>query len=359
MIVPRPPLLVILALLAVSTSVGQRPVRSTPEKLPPNFSGDDPATLLPQLIDLRKRLLKSEFETTAAYEARIVEEKKKPIMDRRTVQDTFYLVAHQVEAHYNADTQMMTFSLPVNSNLSAAAVSEEYKRDKKTMRDFSVGSMHDVSLGGANDPHVFFDAAVGLSGPTRDGRFLATATLDVEDAKRLKTTTKAVLAVRFEEPYATQVYSEGGQFLIRLLDLQFFDPQTGTVVAKIASTVAPDGATQSKDSHLAKAQELYRARRDEEALTELHRVVMDEPTSAEAYLLMGQVNVQRGDHEAAISALKTAVFWDPQLIDAHILLARIFLARNDRDEASKYVKLALAVDPNNQEALTLRRQISR
>ena len=109
---------------------------------------------------------------------------------------------------------------------------------------------------------------------------------------------------------------------------------------------------------LAKAKDLYRAGRDDEALPELHRVVMVEPTNAEAYLLSGRINLRRGDQEAAIAALKTAIFWDPKLIDAHILLGRIFLDRGDRGEATKYASSAMTIDSNNQEAIALQRQVT-
>jgi tetratricopeptide (TPR) repeat protein len=109
---------------------------------------------------------------------------------------------------------------------------------------------------------------------------------------------------------------------------------------------------------LAKARDLYQAGRDDEALPELHRVVMLEPTNAEAYLLSGRINQRRGDQEAAIAALKTAIFWDPKLIDAHILLGRIFLERGDRGEATKYASSAMTIDSNNQEAIALQRQVT-
>jgi tetratricopeptide (TPR) repeat protein len=109
---------------------------------------------------------------------------------------------------------------------------------------------------------------------------------------------------------------------------------------------------------LAKARDLYQAGRDDEALPELHRVVMLEPTNAEAYLLSGRINQRRGDQEAAIAALKTAIFWDPKLIDAHILLGRIFLERGDRGEATKYATSAMTIDANNQEAMALQRQVT-
>jgi tetratricopeptide (TPR) repeat protein len=109
---------------------------------------------------------------------------------------------------------------------------------------------------------------------------------------------------------------------------------------------------------LAKVRELYQAGRDDEALPELHRVVMIEPTNAEAYLLSGRINLRRGDQEAAIAALKTAIFWDPKMIDAHILLGKIFLERGDRAEASKYAVSAINIDPENQEAIALQRQVT-
>ena len=122
-----------------------------------------------------------------------------------------------------------------------------------------------------------------------------------------------------------------------------------------AESGSPSSATQDL---LIKARDLYQAGRDDEALPELHRVVMIEPTNAEAYLLSGRINLRRSDQEAAIAALKTAIFWDPKLIDAHILLGKIFFERGDRGEAKKYALSAITIDPNNQEAIALQRQVT-
>ncbi|HKP48276.1 MAG TPA: tetratricopeptide repeat protein [Pyrinomonadaceae bacterium] len=121
---------------------------------------------------------------------------------------------------------------------------------------------------------------------------------------------------------------------------------------------ANTGPGSGSEDLLVKARELYQAGRDDEALPELHRVVMLEPTNAEAYLLSGRINQRRGDQEAAIAALKTAIFWDPKLIDAHILLGRIFLERGDKGEATKYAASAMTIDANNQEAIALQRQVT-
>jgi len=128
-----------------------------------------------------------------------------------------------------------------------------------------------------------------------------------------------------------------------------------TLIRDTANAANPGSGTEDL---LAKARDLYQAGRDEEALPELHRVVMLEPTNAEAYLLSGRINQRRGDQEAAIAALKTAIFWDPKLIDAHILLGRIFLERGDRGEATKYATSAMTIDANNQEAIALQRQVT-
>ena len=138
---------------------------------------------------------------------------------------------------------------------------------------------------------------------------------------------------------------------VRLRDVLNLDDVTNLPRGPIATNTTPQDL-------LAKARELYQAGRDDEALPELHRVVMVEPTNAEAYLMSGRINLRRGDQEAAIAALKTAIFWDPKLIDAHILLGKIFLERGDRGEAVKYATSAMGIDPNNQEAIALQRQVT-
>ncbi len=203
---------------------------ATQDYLPPNFSGDDPATLLRQLTDLKKRLTKSDSET--AYEARIVEEKKKPLIDSRTIDDTFYLVADNVKTDYDLNTETMSLTLPVQTNNQVAK--------------------YQVSLGGDNDPHVLFNGAVGLSGSVKDQKFTATADLKIEEAVRvLKTGIKALLFVRFEEPYV-----EGGHFVTRIVGLQFFAQQAGRVLGQLGSTeaasqikqaAAPDYSTYHKN----------------------------------------------------------------------------------------------------------------
>lgn len=226
------PLSLLFVLAFSITTIAQQPVPSTADNLPANFSGDDPAILLPQLLGLRKRLRKNELEVTAVYEARAIEEKKRPIIGNRTVADTFNLVAHTVRTEYDAGTQMMSFTLPVQTNY-AAENSRTASLDTETTTNLARVALYQVSLGGDGDPHVFFDSAKGLTGSRYMQKFTATAKVDAETAERLKTGTKALLIVRFEKPYATQEYLTGIQFLTRIESVRFFDQQTGRVLATV------------------------------------------------------------------------------------------------------------------------------
>jgi tetratricopeptide (TPR) repeat protein len=124
-------------------------------------------------------------------------------------------------------------------------------------------------------------------------------------------------------------------------------------------TIEAANASNTQES-LNKIRDLYQQGRDDEALTEIRKVLIIEPTNAEAFLLSGRINQRRGDQEAAIAALKTAIFWDPppKMIDAHILLGRIFLERGDLGEARKYAVSAIGIDSSNQEAIALQRQVT-
>lgn len=111
---------------------------------------------------------------------------------------------------------------------------------------------------------------------------------------------------------------------------------------------------------LRKIRELYQQGRDDEAIVEIRKLLLSEPTNAEAFLLSGRINQRRKEQKAAIESLKTAIFWDPSAksIDAHILLGRIFLERGDVVEARKYAASALTLDPNNKDAITLQKQVT-
>jgi tetratricopeptide (TPR) repeat protein len=267
-----------------------------------------------------------------------------------------------------------------NAGAIAVQASREEKKEDERARLLAQGTsfLTRAAESSPDDPLVHFNYALALflsgkyaeaaeqlkpviTGDPRDGQayFLY--------AKSLERTGKAEIANaaddqarRYLQTYAKwQTEWQKSQTVngvsLRMRDVLNRDDVSGLMRKNAIAANSPASGTEDL---LGKARDLYQAGRDDEALPELHRVVMLEPTNAEAYLLSGRINQRRGDQEAAIAALKTAIFWDPKLIDAHILLGRIFLERGDRGEATKYATSAMTIDSNNQEAIALQRQVT-
>ncbi len=108
---------------------------------------------------------------------------------------------------------------------------------------------------------------------------------------------------------------------------------------------------------LTQAINFYKKGNDDEAAGKLRLVLVDEPMSAEAYLLLGKIHFRRGDIDQTISSLKTALFWDNCLVDAHILLGKIYFEKGDILQAKNYSVSALAMDFDNNRAQALSRLV--
>jgi len=266
-----------------------------------------------------------------------------------------------------------------NAGAIALQASREEKKDAERARLLAQGTsfLARAAESSTDDPLVHFNYALALflsgkyteaadhlkpviSADPRDGQAYFLYAKSLEKVGKTETANAADdQARRWLPTYAkSQTEWQKSQTVRgvspRMRDVLNRDDVATLVKPGINTTDFGSGA----EDLLAKARDLYQAGRDDEALPELHRVVMLEPTNAEAYLLSGRINQRRGDQEAAIAALKTAIFWDPKLIDAHILLGRIFLERGDRGEATKYATSAMTIDSNNQEAIALQRQVT-
>jgi len=99
--------------------------------------------------------------------------------------------------------------------------------------------------------------------------------------------------------------------------------------------------------------------RDDDATQLLKRLFVSEPMSAEGYLIMGQINLRRGEVDKARDNFRTALFWDNRLIDGHIALARLYLSRNDCQQATTYLASAEAINPEHPDLPVLKRQVER
>lgn len=132
------------------------------------------------------------------------------------------------------------------------------------------------------------------------------------------------------------------------------------ILIRIQNTKVAQPPVDETEALLEQARAFYDAGRDDDAMGVLRRIVNGiDPSSAKAYLIIGKINLRRADTEQAISSLKTALFWNTNLIDAHIALAKIFLDKKDCQQAQSYVVSALAIDENNQEGISLQRQVER
>ena len=125
------------------------------------------------------------------------------------------------------------------------------------------------------------------------------------------------------------------------------------------STASTQTSMNETDLLLGQAEKFYSDGNDDEAMSVLRKVLVSEPMSAQAYLLLGKIHLRRGDQEQAVSSLKTALFWDNRLIEAHIGLGRIYLEKEDCLQAKNYSASAFALDSDNQEAVALQRQVER
>ncbi|REJ77639.1 MAG: hypothetical protein DWQ47_14810 [Acidobacteria bacterium] len=110
---------------------------------------------------------------------------------------------------------------------------------------------------------------------------------------------------------------------------------------------------------LASAQSHYDAGRDERAMEVLRRILVQEPMSAESYLLLGKIHLRRGDVEQALSSFKTALFWKNALVEAHVYLGRIYMQKGDCLQAKNYSRSSLEIDADDEEAIAFERQVER
>ena len=127
------------------------------------------------------------------------------------------------------------------------------------------------------------------------------------------------------------------------------------VVLSRKSVTTASAPVSETDGLLAQARTLIKNGSDDEAMTTLRRVLASEPMSAESYLLLGKINLRRGDLDLAISQFKTSIFWDNRLIEAHVSLGKIYVEKGDCLQAKNYAASAAEISADNPDAQALQR----
>ncbi|HEX4949965.1 MAG TPA: tetratricopeptide repeat protein, partial [Blastocatellia bacterium] len=126
---------------------------------------------------------------------------------------------------------------------------------------------------------------------------------------------------------------------------------------RTSTTNLPPAQTRLALQSLERARQLVQEKSDDGALTELQKVLNNDPTLAEAHFLRAQILQRRNDVEGALSAYAAAVYWNPRLLGAHIALSKLYLGRGDRARALTHSRTALELDAQNAEALAVMRQL--
>ncbi len=199
----------------------------------------------------------------------------------------------------------------------------------------------------------------------RDGEsyfLLAKALETLKDQTAADIDNQARQYLTAENKYANLQKEWQGQQTVGNIGVRIQQPTRRDFVSVVLSNrqSAPlEKPLNETESLLTQARTLYKDGNDDDAMAVLRKVLSSEPMSAEAYLLLGNIHLRRGDKEQAVSSLKTALFWDNKLIMAHVGLGKIYLDRGDCLQAKNYASSALAVDSENQDALGLQRQVER
>ncbi len=204
-----------------------------------------------------------------------------------------------------------------------------------------------------------------LAGNPRDGEsyyLLAKSLESLKDATAADFDNQAIRFLTANNKYAKLQTEWQSAHTISGINLRVQQPPrkdfVSVIMIKKQATPVQTAANETEEL-LAQARTLYAAGNDDDAMVVLRKVLVSEPMSAEAYLLLGNIHLRRGDLEQAVSSLKTALFWDNKLITAHVGLGKIYLQKGDCLQAKNYAASALAIDAENQDAAGLQRQVER
>lgn len=94
---------------------------------------------------------------------------------------------------------------------------------------------------------------------------------------------------------------------------------------------------------LQQAKDLFKAGRDDDALSVIVRILSSNPMYPQAHLLRGNIRLRRGELEQAVADLRTALFWDYNIMEAHLALGRIFYEKRDCQQAETYSRSAAEI----------------
>lgn len=96
---------------------------------------------------------------------------------------------------------------------------------------------------------------------------------------------------------------------------------------------------------LGEAELLYNDGKYHEAVARLEHIVADDPSSSQAWMLLGMARYDAGDTNGAFEAASTTLAIDPNAARAHLLLATMYLAQGKKAEGDAAISKYLEADP--------------
>lgn len=101
-----------------------------------------------------------------------------------------------------------------------------------------------------------------------------------------------------------------------------------------------------------RAQRLFDAERDTEAIGELRRAIYLAPYQGRAHLLLGRIYLRTGRTQEALETLKISI-WSDDTPAAHLALAEAYVQAKDEDAARAELEGILAKEPEHAAAKKL------
>jgi tetratricopeptide (TPR) repeat protein len=125
-------------------------------------------------------------------------------------------------------------------------------------------------------------------------------------------------------------------------------------IVSVTLIMACGGAEEKKRNFFNRGQQLYQKGEFVKARLEFKNALQIDPKFANAYHMLGRVELQEKNLKLAFAALSRAVELNPGLLDAQVDIGKIFLLTKQKDKASRKADLVLTNSPYHEEGLLLK-----
>jgi tetratricopeptide (TPR) repeat protein len=127
------------------------------------------------------------------------------------------------------------------------------------------------------------------------------------------------------------------------------------LVALLATVLVACGSPEEKRAKfLKKGQALYEKGDYVKARLEFKNAIQIDPKFAEAYYMLGMVQLKQGDLKPAFGRFSKAAELSPDHLNSHLQIGKLFLVMKEPEKAMEKAELILEKDPKNEEALILK-----